>query len=395
MNPALLPAHLATAAATCPSPSFVLDWAALERNAAVLSEVQRQSGCRIVCALKGFAMWSTFDLLRKHLAGTTASGLHEALLGHEKFGGEVHVFSPAYKEPEILGLLPIAHHLSFNSLNQWRAFQPLILAHNRTATHPVRCGLRVNPEHSETDHDLYNPCAPCSRLGMLAAELETATEADWEGLDGLHFHTLCQKNSDALERTAFAFEKKFSRWLPRCKWFNFGGGHHLTRADYDIPRAVRVLQHFAQTYGAQVYLEPGEAVGLNTGVLVASVVDIVFNTMPIAILDVSATCHMPDVLEMPYRPDIHGGGEAGEKRHTYRLGGPTCLAGDVIGDWSFDEPLKIGDRLVFGDMIHYTMVKTTTFNGVPHPAICIWRGAENRLRVVREFGYEDYRNRLS
>jgi carboxynorspermidine decarboxylase len=379
--------------APIPTPCFVTDLAALERNAQTLTRVRRESGARIILALKGFGQFSTFPLLRQYLVGTTASGLHEALLGRDEFGGEVHVYSPAFGDAELRELLPFAHHLSFNSVGQWRHFRPQVLAAaQRRGGHPSP-GLRVNPEHREVEVALYDPCAPGSRLGVTAEQL---TEGDLEGLEGLHFHTLCELNSDALERTLAVVEAKFGKYLARLKWINFGGGHHITRPDYDIPRLVRVIQGFRGRYPhLQVYLEPGEAVALNTGVLVAAVLDIVHNQLPIAILDTSATAHMPDVLEMPYRPRIHGGAEPGVKAHTYRLGGTTCLAGDVIGDWSFDRPLAIGDKLVFMDMAHYTMVKTTTFNGIPLPSIAISDSRNGAFRVVKRFGYSDYRNRLS
>ena len=375
-----------------PTPCYLLDWPSLVRNCELLGRVQAESGGRIILALKGFAMFSTFPLVRRYLRGTTASGLHEALLGRDEFGGEVHVFSPAYKQAEMEQLLEFAHHIVFNSLNQWRRYRDLIRVRNSRPGPGVHIGLRCNPEHSETDHEIYNPCAPGSRLGIRAEDLRGL---DLEGIDGLHFHTLCQKNSDALERTVDAFEARFAEWIPHMRWLNFGGGHHITRPDYDVDRLVRVIRRTRERHGVDVYLEPGEAIGLNTGVLIAEVQDIVHNHMQIAILDTSATCHMPDVLEMPYRPEIFGGDLPGAKAHTYRLGGPSCLAGDVIGDYSFDQPLKVGDRLVFGDMIHYTMVKTTFFNGVPHPAIAIWRPDRDEVQVVREFGYADYRNKLS
>ena len=374
-----------------PSPAHVLHRGLLETNLRVLSDVQARSGARILLALKGYAQFSEAKRIRQHLVGTTASGLHEALLGREEFGGEVHVYSPAYKDEELSHLLRLADHLSFNSPGQWRRFREQIKA----APRKISCGLRVNPEHAEVEVELYNPCALGSRLGTPRSELGDLGEL--EGLEGLHFHTMCQQGADVLERTVAAFEAKFGDLIPRMKWVNFGGGHHITKPGYDLDRLVRVIQGFRKRWGEhiQVYLEPGEAIAIGTGVLVCSVVDIVRNGMDIAILDLSATCHMPDTLEMPYRPDIVGAGLAGEKAHTYRLGSTTCLAGDVIGDYSFDQPLKIGQRLVFLDMSHYTFVKSSTFNGIPLPSIVSYDPADKAFHVIRKFGYADYKNRLS
>ncbi|WFF42327.1 carboxynorspermidine decarboxylase [Salinicola endophyticus] len=372
----------------CPSPAYVVDDARLTRNLELLARVQAESGAKVLLALKGFAMWDTFPLVNRYLVGTTASGQDEARLGAETFGGEVHVYSPAFTAPEMEVVLRYADHLSFNSPSQWRHFRDTVAA----AARPVSCGLRVNPEHSTGEVALYDPCAPGSRLGTRASELR---QGDLEGLEGLHFHTLCQQNSDALEATLAAFETRFGEYLGGLRWVNFGGGHHITRADYDVARLVRVIREFrARHPHLEVYLEPGEAIALNTGFLVATVLDIVDNDGPIAILDTSATAHMPDVLEMPYRPEILGAAEPGAKAYTYRLGGTTCLAGDVIGDYAFDAPLAIGDRLVFTDMAHYTMVKTTTFNGIRLPSICRVDAESREVRTVRTFGYEDYRQRL-
>ncbi|MBD3895436.1 carboxynorspermidine decarboxylase [Halomonas sp. ML-15] len=373
----------------CPSPAYVVDDALLRRNLELLGQVQERSGARILLALKGFAMWDAFPLVRQYLVGTTASGQDEARLGAETFGGEVHCYSPAFTEEELAVVLRYADHLSFNSPGQWRRFRDTVAG----APRRVSYGMRVNPEHSTGAVPLYDPCAAGSRLGTRAVDLAAA---DLEGLEGLHFHTLCEQNSDALEETLAAFEAKFGHYLACLKWVNFGGGHHITRADYDIERLVRVIRSFRERHPhLTVYLEPGEAIALNTGYLVCSVLDIVDNDGPIAILDTSATAHMPDVLEMPYRPHIIGSGEPGEKAHSYRLGGMTCLAGDVIGDYSFDRPLAIGDRLVFTDMAHYTMVKTTTFNGIRLPSICRIDAQSRELRTVRTFGYVDYMQRLS
>lgn len=373
----------------CPSPAYVVDDALLRRNLERLGDVQAASGAKILLALKGFAMWDTFPLVRQYLVGTTASGQDEAHLGFEAFGGEVHCFSPAFGDEEMGVVLRYADHLSFNSPSQWQHFRETVAA----APRRVSCGLRVNPEHSTGDVPLYDPCAPGSRLGTRARELSPEV---MEGLEGLHFHTLCEQNSDDLESTLAAFEAKFGEYLADLTWVNFGGGHHITRDDYDIDRLVRVVRDFRGRHPhLEVYLEPGEAIALNTGYLVCTVLDIVDNDGPIAILDTSATAHMPDVLEMPYRPEIIGGGEPGEKAHTYRLGGQTCLAGDIVGTYSFDVPLAIGDRLVFTDMAHYTMVKTTTFNGIRLPSICRIDETSRAIHTVKTFGYEDYRQRLS
>ncbi len=373
----------------CPSPAYVIDNALLRKNLELLGRVQARSGARILLALKGFAMWDCFPMIREYLVGTTASGQDEARLGAETFGGEVHCYSPAFTEEEMQVVLRYADHLSFNSPGQWRRFRDTVVA----APPRVSCGMRVNPEHSTGAVPLYDPCAPGSRLGTRAADL---SPEDLEGLEGLHFHTLCEQNSDVLEATLAAFEAKFGQYLGRLSWVNFGGGHHITRADYDVERLVWLVRDFkARHPHLEVYLEPGEAIALNTGYLVCTVLDIVENDGTIAILDTSATAHMPDVLEMPYRPEIIGAGEPGEKAHTYRLGGLTCLAGDVVGEYSFDAPLSIGDRLVFTDMAHYTMVKTSTFNGMRLPSICRIDEASRRVRTVKTFGYEDYRQRLS
>ncbi|WP_217267849.1 MULTISPECIES: carboxynorspermidine decarboxylase [unclassified Halomonas] len=373
----------------CPSPAYVVDDTLLRRNLELLKEVQTRSGAKILLALKGFAMWDTFPLVSQYLVGTTSSGQDEARLGAERFGGEVHVYSPAFTDEEMGVVLHYADHISFNSPGQWRRFRDVVAA----APRQVSCGLRVNPEHSTGEVALYDPCARGSRLGTRAVHV---TSEVLDGLEGLHFHTLCQQNSDALEATLTAFEERFGKYLPNMRWVNFGGGHHITRAVYDVERLVRVIRDFkARHPHLEVYLEPGEAIALNTGFLVCSVLDIVDNDGPIAILDTSATAHMPDVLEMPYRPEIIGAGAPGEKAHSYRLGGTTCLAGDVIGDYSFDAPLAIGDRMVFTDMAHYTMVKTTTFNGMRLPAICRVDETSREVRTVRTFGYEDYMQRLS
>ena len=371
---------------TISTPYFLVDETRLTQNLEILRQVADQAGCKILLAQKAFSMFSCYPLLRRYLAGSTASGLYEARLGKEHFGGETHVFSPAYKPEEFEELLTYADHFVFNSPRQLQKFGPAARAAGKAV------GLRVNPECSTQEgHAIYDPCAPGSRLGTTLANFD---ESLLPLLDGLHFHTLCEQNSDDLETTVAAFEEKFGRYLHGLKWINLGGGHHITRKDYDRERLVRIVKHLKDTYQVEVYLEPGEAVVLNAGFLVTSVLETLHNGMDIAILDTSAACHMPDVLEMPYRPPLKNSGESGEKAYTYRLGGPTCLAGDVIGDYSFDAPLNEGDRLVFEDMALYTMVKTNTFNGMPLPAI-VWRDANGEEKLVKTFGYEDFKNRLS
>jgi len=371
-----------------PSPAYVVDLGRLRHNLAILAEVQKRSNAKILMALKAFAMWSVFPIIRETLQGVCASSPWEARLGREEFGGEVHSFAAAFRESDVAELLTISNHLVFNSFNQLERFRPLWEREQGR----VSIGLRVNPEHSEGHTPIYDPCAPASRLGIPRAEFEGRS---LDGVEGLHFHTLCEQMFEPLERTARAFEEKFGEFLPRMKWLNLGGGHHITREGYDIDGLVELVKYFREKYGVEVYLEPGEAIAIGTGILVGEVLDVVRNQMDIAILDVSATCHMPDILEMPYRPGIEGGFDPGAKAHTYRLGGPSCLAGDVIGDWSFGRPLHAGDRLAFLDMAHYTMVKTTTFNGIQHPAICTFEPRTGELKVVRSFGYADFKARLS
>ena len=372
-----------------PSPCYVVDLQRLKANLAILEDIQKSSGCKILCALKGFAMHRVFPLLSRSLAGVCASGPHEAQLGAEEFGKEVHVFAPAFTKADMHELLPIAHHISFNSFNQWNAHRETIAASGQS----ISCGLRVNPGYSEVEVEIYDPCAKGSRLGIPQEEFEGQS---LNGIEGLHFHALCEQDSGTLERVLNSFEERFGQWLPQMKWVNFGGGHHITSPTYDRDHLVRVIHEFKERYpNLEVYLEPGEAIAINTGVLVATVLDVIRNEIDIAILNVSATCHMPDILEMPYRPEIVNASLPGEHPHTYRLGGLSCLAGDVIGDYSFDVPLKPGDRIQFLDMAHYTMVKTTTFNGIKHPSIATWNPETTSFKVVREFGYEDYKNRLS
>ncbi len=370
------------------TPCYIIDLGLLRKNLDILGQVQAAAGCKILLALKGFAAWSTFPLIRKTLHGVTASSRHEAMLGKEEFGGEVHLCAPAYRDDEIDALLACVDHMVFNSFSQWQRFRARIQACPR----PVSCGLRLNPEHSEVATAIYDPCAPGSRLGV---RLETFLAHDRAGLEGLHFHTLCELNADALERTLAVFKNKFGPFIPGMKWVNFGGGHHITRPDYDVERLCRLVRDFRNEFAVEVYLEPGEAIALNTGYLAATVLDITHNRVDIAILDTSAATHMPDVLEMPYRPVIEGAGKPGEHPHTYRLGGLTCLAGDVIGDYSFPEPLKVGQRLIFHDMAHYSMVKNNTFNGVGLPDIVLYEPETGAFQVVREFSYLDYKQRLS
>ncbi len=367
-----------------PSPCYVVDETALRRNLTLLDAVQRRTGCRILLALKGFAMHGVFPIIREYLPGVAASSLDEARLGAETFGGEVHTCAPAYREEEFDALVGYSDHMVFNAFSQWDRFR-------ERAAGGVRCGIRVNPEHSEVKTALYDPCAPCSRLGVTRINFRREKLA---GISGLHFHTLCERNADSLDRTLAAFESRFGRFLPGMEWVNFGGGHHITRPDYDVDRLCDLISGFRERHPLEVYLEPGEAIALNAGVLTASVLDVVHNEMAVAILDTSAAAHMPDVLEMPYRPEIVGAAPPGVLPHTYRLGGTTCLAGDVIGDYSFPRPLAPGSRLVFLDMAHYTMVKNNTFNGIRLPSIAV-SGEDGRVRVLREFGHEDYRNRLS
>ena len=374
-----------------PSPCFVVDEVAVEGNLLTLNQVAQASGAKVLTALKAFSMWKLAPLVSRHLSGICASGLHEVRLGRDYYDGEVHVFSAAYAEDDLQEILEIADHLVFNSCAQWLRYRPLAL--EAQARRPaLKFGLRINPEHSEGTEPLYDPCAPGSRLGIPLSQLD---ESALEHITGLHFHTLCEQDFPPLQRTLQAVEEKFGHLLKRMDWVNFGGGHHITRPDYQRDELVECVRTFSLKYGVQVYLEPGEAIALGTGVLVSEVLDLSWNELPQAILDSSTTCHMPDVLEMPYRPEILGASEAGAEANTYRLGGLTCLAGDVMGDYSFPEPLSIGQRLVFSDMAHYTMVKTSTFNGTKLPALAIWNSKTDHLEIVREFGYDDFKNRLS
>ncbi|MGI5970123.1 MAG: carboxynorspermidine decarboxylase [Oscillospiraceae bacterium] len=365
------------------TPCYVIDEEKLEDNLKILRGVSERTGAKILLAQKAFSMFSVYPLIGKYLDGTSASGLYEARLGKEEMGGETHVYSAAYREDEFPEIAEICDHIVFNSAAQLEKYKSLARG--------KKLGLRINPGCSTQTKAIYDPCAPYSRLGITAEQLE---KADFTGVTGLHFHSLCEQNSYALLKTLNSVEEKFGQYLERIEWINFGGGHHITRSDYDIGLLERCIERMQEKYGPEVYLEPGEAIALDAGVLITSVLDIVHNGMDIAIVDASAACHMPDVIEMPYRPPLFGSGEAGEKAHTYRIGGPTCLAGDIIGDYSFDKPLSAGDRLVFGDMAIYTMVKNNTFNGMRLPDIVL-KTKNGEYRVVKEFGYGDFRERLS
>jgi len=365
------------------TPVYVCEEQLLEQNLTLLEEVAKRSGATVLLALKGFAFKALAPLVDNYLSGCTCSGLHEAKFAKEYFKGTIHTYSPAYKEEDIDEVIALSDHLIFNSFNQWEKYKS-------KAIENTSCGLRLNPEVSSSPVDLYNPCGLYSRLGITQENMQYDK---LEGIEGLHFHALCEQDASALEEVLIGFEKRFGGLISRMKWVNFGGGHHITREGYDVEKLIKIIQDFRARYnGVKVYLEPGEAVGWQTGPLVASVLDIVHNGMDIAILDISAEAHMPDTLAMPYRAAIRGAGEVGEKAYVYRLGGPTCLAGDIMGDYSFDTPLKIGDKLIFEDMIHYTIVKNTTFNGVKLPDLAVLH-KDGRYEVTSHFGYEEYQRR--
>ncbi len=367
-------------------PAYVVDERLLEKNLQLLRRVMDETGCRILLAQKGFSMFALYPLIGRYLAGTTASSLYEARLGREEMGGETHIFSPAYNPQEIEEIVALCDHIVFNSLTQWLKFKDKVSGRS--------CGIRMNPEYAEVEHEIYNPCCKGSRLGSTIEEFEAVLKEvpdALDGVEGLHFHVMCEQNSDTLERVLDRVEAKFGRYMSRMRWINFGGGHHITRSDYDVGLLVKCIKRIRDRYKVQVYLEPGEAVALNTGFMVAHVMDVKGSA---AIIDASAACHMPDVLEMPYRPEIIGAGEPKEKAFTYRLGGNTCLAGDIIGDYSFDRELKEGDTLIFTDMAHYSMVKNNTFNGIALPSIWSYN-EEKGLYLVKAFGYEDFKGRLS
>ncbi|NMA43245.1 MAG: carboxynorspermidine decarboxylase [Oligosphaeraceae bacterium] len=372
-----------------PSPCFVLDLQKLRDNLHILGQVKAACGAKILLAQKAFAMFSVYPLLATVLDGVCSSSPYEARLGREEFGGEVHSFAAAYSESDLRSLLEYSDHIVFNSFSQWQRFRELCLQRSDD----ISFGLRVNPEHSEAATELYSPCARGSRLGI---RREAFVGQDLDGISGLHFHTLCQQNADALERSLTAFEQRFAEWIPGMRWLNFGGGHHITRADYDLDKLIGLVNTWKAKYDVDdIYLEPGEAVALNAGSLIATVLDLVENEGNIAILNVSAAAHMPDVLEMPYRPEVRGAGQPGELGWDCRLAGHSCLAGDVIGSYSFERPLQVGDRIELLDMAIYSMVKTNTFNGLALPSIAIWDSATEHFHLQRSFTYEDFKNRLS
>jgi carboxynorspermidine decarboxylase len=371
-----------------PSPCYVLDESLLRKNLRLIKTVKDEAGVDIILAFKGFAMWSVFPIVREYIQGATASSLHEAMLCFEEMKTEAHTYAPVYAESEFNEILKRSSHLTFNSTAQYERFYSTI----KSSGKKVSIGLRVNPEYSEVKTNLYNPCAPGSRLGITSEQLGENLP---EGVEGLHFHSLCESSSFDLEKTLNAFETRFGKYLSQVKWVNMGGGHLMTREGYDTKHLINVLKTFKEKYKVGVILEPGSAFAWQTGCLVSSVLDVVENHgIKTAMLDVSFTAHMPDCLEMPYKPRVLGATDAIEGKPTYRLGGNTCLSGDYMGDWSFENELKTGDQVIFDDMIHYTMVKTCTFNGVPHPSIGIWND-ESGFRLIRKFGYEDFKNRLS
>lgn len=369
------------------TPVYIVDEVLLKKNLEILKYIIDETGCKILLAQKAFSMFHVYPLIGKYLQGTTASSLYEAKLGREEMGGEVHIFSPAYQEEEMEEIISLSDHIVFNSFSQWNKYKSMVKNSGRN----ISCGLRINPEYSEIETDIYNPCFTGSRMGVTLSQFK---REELEGIEGLHFHTMCEQNSPVLKRTLRVVDDKFGSFISGMKWINFGGGHHITRSGYDLDTLIDCILFMKNKYKIEVYLEPGEAVALNTGFLAAKVLDTLKNGMDLAILDTSAACHMPDVLEMPYRPEVIGAGKPGEYAYTYRLGGPTCLAGDIIGDYSFKEPLKPGDILVFCDMGHYTMVKNNTFNGVALPSIALW-SPDQGLQLIKKFGYEDFKRRLS
>ena len=373
-----------------PTPCYVIDEKKLKENLQILKEIREEAGCKILLAQKAFSCFYEYPLIGRYLDGTTASGLYEARLGKEEMGKENHVFAPAYKDADIKELGEICDHIIFNSFAQLRRHKDVVSGKS--------LGLRINPECStQGDHAIYDPCAPGSRLGVTKEVFVREIEAEpelFDALDGLHFHTLCEQNADDLAKTLEAVEEKFGPWLHKIKWLNMGGGHHITRDDYDRKLLIKCIKHIRDTYGVEVYLEPGEAIALNAGYLVTEVMDIVENGLSVLILDASAACHMPDVLEMPYRPPLKDSGNAGEKAFTYRLSSCTCLAGDVIGDYSFDKQIHVGDKLYFQDMAIYSMVKNNTFNGIPLPGIAVMK-EDGDCELIRTFGYGDFKGRLA
>ncbi len=373
-----------------PSPCFVMEEELLRKNLSLIKSVKDRTGVNIILAFKAFAMWKSFPIIREYVPYSTASSVFEAQLAFEEMKSPAHTFSPAYTNENFLTFLKYSDHITFNSLTQFERFYPQVVADGNK----VSCGIRINPEYSEVETDLYNPCAPGSRFGVTPEALGDKLP---EGVEGLHFHTLCESSSFDLEKTLNVVITKFDKWLKQAKWLNMGGGHLMTRDDYDVEHLVELLLSLREKYPhLEIIMEPGSAFAWQTGVLVSSVIDVVENQgIKTAILDVSFACHMPDCLEMPYKPKIRGAyHDPVEGKPTYRMGGNSCLSGDFMGDWSFDEPLAIGDKIVFEDMIHYTIVKTTMFNGISHPAIALWR-QDNQLEIYKEFDYTDYKNRMS
>lgn len=368
------------------TPAYVVSEDLIRKNLQILHDVEEQSGAHILLAQKAFSMYSLYPLIGEYISGATASGINEARLGYEYMGKENHIFAPAYKENEFDEIVKICDHIIFNSYNQFAKYKDSVKKAG------ISCGIRVNPQFSTQEgHEIYDPCQPGSRMGITLSEFE---KHDFTGIEGIHFHTLCEQNSDALVATLKVVEEQFGQYFSQLKWINFGGGHHITKPDYDRKALIDAIKYIREKYNLIVYLEPGEAIAVDTGYMVTEVMDIVHNHIDIAILDASAACHMPDVLEMPYRPPLENAGEANEKKYTYRLSSYTCLAGDIIGDYSFDEPVQVGDKLYFEDMAIYSMVKNNTFNGIPLPDIAVM-GKDGECKVIRHFSYEDFKNRLS
>jgi len=369
------------------SPYWLLNEKKLLHNLHIIESIKKKSGAKILLALKGYALWKSFSILKPYLDGCCASGLHEAQLAHDTFQKEIHTYAPAFKKDELTSIASISHHLVFNSPSQFKIYAKTAKEINPN----ISLGLRVNPEYSESPKEIYNPCGLYSRLGIT---IDNFDKKILRNCDGLHFHALCEQSADALENVLQHFESKFGSYISQMKWINFGGGHHMTKKDYDVEKLIKLIKKFKNKYNVDVYLEPGEAIGWETGTLVTTVLDIVHNGMNIAILDSSAEAHMPDTIIMPYRAEVQGASQAGIKAHTYRLAGNTCLAGDIMGDYSFDAPLQVGDTVIFEDQMHYTMVKATTFNGVKLPSIAMEK-EDGSIEILREFGYEDFKGRLS
>lgn len=374
---------------TIPSPCYVIEESLLRRNLTLIKDVKERAGIEIIMALKAFAMWKVFPIVREYIPYATASSVYEARLVYEELGTPAHTYSPAYTEADFPHLLKCSSHITFNSLSQFERFYPMVVADGRR----ISCGLRINPEYSDVATDLYNPCAPGSRMGITSDKLPDQLP---EGVEGLHFHTLCESSAQDLANTLQAVEQRFGRWLSQVRWLNMGGGHLMTRKGYDIDFLLRLLNEFKAKYPhLQIIMEPGSAFFWQTGFLRTTVVDLVENNgVETAVIDASFTCHMPDCLEMPYKPAVRHATDAAPGKPTYRIGGCSCLSGDFMGDWSFDRPLHIGDPLIFEDMIHYTTVKTTMFNGIQHPSLAILR-EDGTLDMLRAFTYEDYKSRMS